>query len=76
MFKMFKIIKKKEKIKYLEKQIKELDTQYEYNVTLPYKEQTGISLPDYIILKTNLDKEYIPKKIELEVRLRLLKGVD
>ena len=67
---------KKDKITDLEKQIEELDKQYEEDVTLPFKKQTGISLPEYLEKKLNLDKEYIVKKVNLEVKLAILKGVD
>lgn len=57
----------------LEKQISDLDKQYELDVTLPFKKQTGITLPEYLEKKLNLDKEYLVKKVNLEVKLAMLK---
>ena len=56
----------------LEKQIEELDQQY----NIDFEQSFNSKVPFGLGLKYTMDiiKEYIPKKIELEVKLGLLKG--
>lgn len=58
----------------LEKQIEELDKEYNEDFEQSMNSKVAFGLG----LKCTMDiiKVYIPKKIELEVKLGLLKGVD
>lgn len=60
-------------IKDLEKQIADLDKQYQDDINAPTKKDMGFTFAQGIIYTMNVNKEYIPKKIELEVKLGLLK---
>ena len=64
---------KKENILKLEKQIADLDEQYQIDINAPTKTDMKFNLHQGIVYTTNVTMKYIPKKIELEVKLAMLK---
>ena len=57
----------------LEKQIADLDEQYQIDINAPIKTDMKFNLQQGIVYTTNVTMKYIPKKIELEVKLAMLK---
>lgn len=57
----------------LEKQILDLDNQYQIDILKPLKEQMGFTLAQGFTYTMDINRAYIPKKIELEVKLAILK---
>ena len=57
----------------LEKQIEELDKQYNIDFNAPTKTDMKFNLHQGIVYTTNVTMKYIPKKIELEIKLAMLK---